>query len=225
MTFDISLKIVSTLSIIIPTILCVWRYKSLHRFYLPLQIYLYITALVESYGLYTIIAWVFFKKPVHNTMPIYNLLTIVEGVCLCLLYRNFYVNNRLRQMTIVLLIFFVGYALYEYQKDPKEWNNFSMAVESLLILLMALFFFFQLLGSQESITQAPMFWITTGILLYFAGGFFVFLFSSFLMNPKNYAQYGWIWNINHYVNIPYHLLVAYGIWLVPHRFPKNSFTA
>lgn len=211
MTYAIILKWVSILSILLPLGACVARYhKYLDDRYVPLTIYLYLTTLIEMIG-GVVFAWWMMTGEYWNTTALYNFQTIEEFCLLSWLYYNFFRLAYFKQLVKLSNVVFLPMAFWFYWQNPFEWNSLTMTIESLLLIAFVMIYFYELIlqDSHIGFTTVPMFWISAGIMLYFAGGFFVFVSSDYIVKSSN----SWLWQINHIVNIPYHILMAVGIWI------------
>ncbi|MFN8357443.1 MAG: hypothetical protein U0Y10_23500 [Spirosomataceae bacterium] len=212
------LTFISISSIFLPALMGVWRFQYLRHAYVWLCVYLWITAFVEGLGAINI----FYSSHSNHQQElfpppvIYNIQTIAEFACLSRFYYQFLESVNVRKLLIVMSVVFLPFALYHYVSAPSHWNSQVMGLESFFLIWIAMLYLYQLMRNilQTSLSRHPMFLITVGMLLYFAGVFFVYLSIEYILSPEHFKEVNWLWDINHYVNIPFHLLVALGMWYV-----------
>lgn len=151
----------------------------------------------------------------NNNLFIYNLFSFCELVFLAF----FFVNNprihsrKYRQV----IIWGGGVALllnsFFYSKNDFSVENFSIVrIYGLFLILL----FFERVLSELTIKNIiiySMFWVSTGLLLYFCGTFFIFLLSDKVLSkdakPEVFQQY---WDTNLVFYILFCVLASIGIW-------------
>jgi hypothetical protein len=72
---------------------------------------------------------------------------------------------------------------YVLQSQLVQFSPVQRFIESLLVLLLVLLYFYKL-GHDEVVFQLerePMFWVSAGLLLYFAGNVLIFISSNYLL--------------------------------------------
>jgi ABC-type dipeptide/oligopeptide/nickel transport system permease component len=59
-----------------------------------------------------------------------------------------------------------------------------------------------------------MFWITSGLLIYTAGTFFIFLFGEYIYNPKEVSDdvFDFFWNTSQLLFMIFCLFFSVGLW-------------
>ena len=102
-------------------------------------------------------------------------------------------NKRIKLIFRLSVISFLLYSIYDYIiTKPGVFSFIPLVIECLYFLLVILYFFYDKIqnNSNTSIYYQPVFWISVGFLIYFSGNFFLFLFSSSLINnPEFRLQY------------------------------------
>lgn len=208
MSFEDSIRHVSTASILLPVSISLLRWREMTASFPTLLIYLWLTLLVESWGTYTLL------QGTLDNGYVYNFYNIAEFILLSLLYYRYFDRWPLKRLVLVLNGLFVPYALYRFIRMSSSYDGTVLGLENALLILLVLLFFYQLLNKLEvtHLSQFPMFWISAGILMFFAGSFFIYVFSSYLVSPDKYATLRDLWDIPRYLNIVFHLALATGIW-------------
>ncbi|GAB2520730.1 hypothetical protein GCM10027085_08350 [Spirosoma aerophilum] len=112
-----------------------------------------------------------------------------------------------------LLISFVSNIYFYTQKDFSIGNFTIVRVYGIVVTMT----FFERVLSEltiRNILAYSMFWVNSGLLLYFCGTFFIFLLSDKVLSskakPDIFQQY---WDTNLIFYILFCLLASIGIWL------------
>jgi hypothetical protein len=106
----------------------------------------------------------------------------------------------------------------------EPWDqpaNYTLNISTFVFILISLFTLYRLVSQksklQDSILRNFQFWITAGVLIYFAGSALDFLFASQIFKlPPEYAMS--LWTIHWSINVLANILYAYGfVCLIPPR--------
>ncbi|MCY7349074.1 MAG: hypothetical protein LH606_00165 [Cytophagaceae bacterium] len=199
---------VSTATILLPVGVSLLRWRAMVAGFPTLLAYLWLTLLIESWGTFTLL------QGTTNNGFVYNFYNVAEFVLLSLLYYRYFDHPELKRLVLVLNGLFVPYALYRFLRMSGGYDGTVLGLENALLILLVLLFFYQLLQNLEitHLSRFPMFWISAGVLVFFAGSFFIYVFGSYLVSPEKYATLRDLWNIPRYLNIVFHLALATGIW-------------
>lgn len=208
MNFEAILRYLSMGSVLIPIGMSLGRLRPLSVRFPSLLAYLGLSLLVESWGLYTSLSGA------KNNLLVYNFFNIAELILLSGLYYRAFDGARFRQLVLIINALYVPFALYRFTRAPDAYDGLVLALENFLLILLVLLYFYQLLNNLEvtRLSRFPMFWISTGILMFFAGSLFIYLFSNYILTRENYPALRDLWNVTHYLNIVFHLALAAGIW-------------
>ncbi|OSZ79063.1 hypothetical protein CAP35_12675 [Chitinophagaceae bacterium IBVUCB1] len=135
-----------------------------------LILYLIITLLNEiiaTYCAYTI----------RNSNVIYGFYNPIEILTISVYFNltiNSFKKNRVG-LIIGISAFILGYLNYFLIQSPTKLNNFFLLFEGVVIIFMCLFSFYQMLQSDDDLNLMlyPHFWITSIIMFYWTGTFFI----------------------------------------------------
>ena len=155
-----------------------------------------------------------FRK--ENNLFIYNLFSFIELLFLAVF---FYANHRIhsekyRRIIVLGGILALIVNLFSYTRSDFSAGNFTIV--RLYGILITITFFERLLSELriKNILSYSMFWINSGLLLFFCGTFFIFLLSDKVLSskarPDIFQQY---WDTNLIFYILFCLLASIGIWL------------
>lgn len=137
--------------------------------------------------------------------------TYVEFILFVIFFRAVIQNPIYRLILLIVSILFVLSAFLPFLMGVKYFNHLdsqSVTIEAIILIVTCLFFFFEQISKPQTlfIYQTPAFWIVVGILLYFAGAFFIFIYAENLTDDE-LQKY---WDINYAVNATKYILFAIG---------------
>ena len=96
--------------------------------------------------------------------------------------------------------------LFFFQKTTP--NSYSYIFHSAILIIYCLFYFYVLMRDLPSlyVHHLPMFWFNSAFLIFYAGTFFLFSFTSYLINvlKNNMLIY---WSFHNILSIIEHLIV------------------
>lgn len=145
-----------------------------------------------------------------NTWPIANIFFVFQFSLLFLMLAEY--RNRGQ---LIILVLFILSALINFSilQTPLVFNSRTSYIGALLIIGMALRYLYLLFREMPiaNILNMPMLWVSFGVLFYFAGTLFLFLFNNYLIlnQPQNHQL---IWVLHNVLNIIKNLLFAVALW-------------
>jgi hypothetical protein len=181
--------IIIPLSILIPLIVALYRYHQLPGPARSIFHYLIFSGIINC------IAIVLARNGINN-LPLLHLYTVAEFALLTVFYRQVFAPPAKRLLypygAIVFAVFCVINAIFF--QSLFSYNTFPRTIESLLLIIMALLFFYKMLSAeQEGAWYKNMFtWFNIGLLLYFSGSLSLFLLSDVLLRNKQLNEIAWI---------------------------------
>ncbi len=176
----------STISVIVAVLPLFWwkRFNATQRWLGALLIF---SAIVEVF------AFSLAKFKINN-LPLLHLYTIVEFFFLIQIFSKHL--SSLNKTKNIVLIFFIGVAVFNSfsGKGLLDFNHIARSTESFLIILFCIWYFYDILNNlpDEFLEKNPMFWINTGLLIYFSASLFIFIFSNYLLTAdENLSLQSW----------------------------------
>lgn len=118
----------------------------------------------------------------------------------------------LKWFIIIGSLFFYFFAINSIAKNTNyKFDSLSASIESTLVILYSILFFFEQLKSPENsfIYSSKNFWITVAILVYLAATLFLFISSAYISEEERKTY----WPINHGANILKNLLISFAFTL------------
>ena len=133
---------------------------------------------------------------------------LVEALILFLFYYR--VLKTKRWVLILAITFVVFYILNSLYFEVGIFNTIGRSVECLAIIFLALWLFYQFFRQEEDIfiERSPLFWINVGLLIYFSGAFFTFVFSKYILTDQP------LWILHNVFNVLKNVFLAIGLWKV-----------
>jgi hypothetical protein len=199
------------LSILLALLAGVVKLKALEKDQRLLFSLILLVSVVEISGR---ILWYFSK----NNLFLYHFYSVAEFLLLGLLYkRNLNGLIRPKHMNAVMIAF-VSFATLNtlFFQSLKQFNSNVTLVESLLLIIFAVLYFYKMLNDLQykTLERNPMFWINISVITYFSGALVLFHVANDLI-PESLKVRGVIWGVHSLFNIVHYALYALAIWVVP----------
>ncbi len=123
-------------------------------------------------------------------------------------------SHALSSVVKVFMIIFIGVAFFDlYTNGFNSMDNISLTTACILLMIYSIIAFFHLIQNPvfDNILRAPLFWFNTGILAYFSGNLFLFIFSNYIEDhfPRLSPA---LWGIHSLLNITFYILISIGFW-------------
>lgn len=157
----------------------------------------------------------------RNNLPLLHLYTLIEFVFLSYIYREHIASVIPRRVINAIMVLFILFSVFNslYIQSIYHFNTYARGIEIVLILFYAIVFVYALITRSDltKLTRIPMFWVNTGVLLYYTTSFFVFLLSNnmLLMLPKSAVQLSW--GFHGIFLLIYHAFLSVALWIHPKR--------
>jgi hypothetical protein len=144
-----------------------------------------------------------------------HLLTISELVLLTLIYGT--VLGRRSQWAILLLAGIPMLINSIFVEQLQGFNVINRSGQALLMITFAILFFAQTLRNMKikRLEKSPLFWISCGVLIYYAASLFIFIFSKDLVPFK--ALWFVYWGVHAIFSIILNLFYTLALWINPQQ--------
>jgi hypothetical protein len=110
---------------------------------------------------------------VTNNLYLFHISTPLEYVLIALMYKNAISGSWLKKLVYWSIPVFVSLCVIfsSFIEKPDTNNSYMVIVESVLLILISLFFLRETLLLQQvgNLKRYPMFWISVGVLAYYLG--------------------------------------------------------
>ena len=207
------LIIFSSLIVLLPLITAITQRKNMPY---PLKIILFY---LIGASICELISWgiILFPFGNHQNHWVNNTFSIFEYSCFSFYFYKIVCNLRLKQFIKIVSIMGLVFILFITFNRIEKINiidTISSSVGIILIILFVLINFYEILYSDNSdnLLTYHIFWIASGVLIYFSGFFFVNLFSDILLFHKIKLPSFWYYSIYYILLIIFRIFLAIGLW-------------
>lgn len=106
--------------------------------------------------------------------------------------------------SIINLLYFQG----------NEINSFSLIFMSMLTILYTVYYFYWLIREMPTtqLQRLPMFWVSSGWMIFYAGNLFVFVFTDYLVNVMNNNML-LMWTVHNILKVIEVLMIVIALWI------------
>lgn len=213
MLFNSYLTYIAPGSILVPLLLLLFRYKTATVTLKILFWYLIVAALTN-------LAANILAGRNQSNLWLLHVFTIIETALLLFFFYKLLPEGRIKKALPVLMIVFPLYGIVNLLvfNAGSRFNTYPRSLEALLFIILSLYYWFPHSSEEaqyHSWSHNIYNWIISGIILYFASSFFLFLFSNFLLVHINSDTvntiWNWAWGIHATLVMSMYLLFAIGI--------------
>lgn len=167
-----------------------------------------ITLLVESIGLYNL-------KVAHKSVEwLYDSFLFVEYALMALYFRDIIVSVPTKKAITVSVPILFSWILvsFIFSREMFLWTSISFLLVAFLLCIYSCIYLRQMLQVhiEDHLSQNPHFWISTGILFFYAGTFFQSGLHKYLATVDRETANQLYMIINHMLNIILYSLFTYG---------------
>lgn len=169
----------SQFSSLIPVLIGLIYYQNLNKPFKRLVWFLTFFSFIEFTGY-------LMAKLFGNNMPLLHIFTILEFAMLLSVFINYF-NISVKYYLVAVFLFTIIVFLDAIGfKNLFLFDSLAKSIESTVFTLVSFSFYYKNLNhnSQEKLRIQPMFWYTTGILVYFSINFFQFLTLNQMMKES-----------------------------------------
>jgi hypothetical protein len=146
---------------------------------------------------------------------------LVEFYLLASIYHQAFKQPNLLRILISTGVVYGFFSILNLAYIQRESiNSYTIALKAIFFITLSVVYFYRLIRDMPTlqIHHLPMFWINAAVLFYFAGNFFLFILSDYLIKVmKNDLMV--YWGFHNLVNITKNLLFAVGLWYSNRRDP------
>ena len=147
---------------------------------------------------------------VNTAYPAFSIISFI------LLSRVYYLSLRTIPMKwfVIGAVVFISFALMNlFFLQKLTLNSYTNIFYSFILIIYCLLYFYTLMRDLPSlyVHHLPMFWFNSALLIFHAGAFFLFAFTSYLVNVlKNDLLI--YWSFHNMLSIIEHFIIMVGIY-------------
>lgn len=208
--------IYSSVVVIVPFLVAVIRFKKMDQAWRSLALLIFFDFLVEAIGhiLY------FLKISNHFLWPIFIL---IEFTLLARIYKSEFKKMAVSRFIPIVTLLFIAYVIADWLMAPNDdLSALPHFTEGVLILLLVLCYYYKNLSSfiETPLERQPMFWLSTGLFIYFSANSVIFIFSNYIqMLSLNF--FNLIWFTHSIFNILLYIFYTLTVCLIPKKLNYN----
>lgn len=186
----------SAYMIIAPILIGFLRFKKLEKHIKLLLCYMCVSAVVEMYGLLLV------EKGTNNLF-LFHISSFVEIIFLLFVYfresETFLSKNYLYALLLINTFVALGDAFI--WGSLKIFNAYSLTVGSVILIFVSIRYYYLLMKNLnvKRVERSAMFWVNTGVLIYYAGNLFTFAGTKFLSGYL--SDFYLMWSLHSIMNI------------------------
>ena len=114
---------------------------------------------------------------------IYDIFSIIEVACFLFFIKQIIKNKKIAKYLPLIFFTFLGFNIIDYffLRQPESFNSMASGVEAILIIISCLYYFYEQLREETStllIYTTHTFWIVIAFLIFFAGTFFLYIYTE-----------------------------------------------
>lgn len=207
--FSIQLSHASSLMVLLPGLVALFRLSSTLRIHRLLTIYIAGAALISISGY--ILGSVFSI----NNLFLLHFYIIFDFIILTLIYRDYLPRTYVRWSIVLFTVLALANSIFI--EKLSTFNVLARSVEAFIIIGYVMRYFWLTLKEMkvDQLEKEPIFWVSCGALLYYAAGFFIFIFSQNILPFKElWFTY---WGIHAIFTILLYLFYSIALWVQPEK--------
>lgn len=152
-------------------------------------------------------------KPNHFMI---NTFAVVEYALISLMYREAFVGAKLKKLSLIVTLLFIVFAVTTFTNilGYVRFNSMVNTASCFIIIIWVFVYFYQLLQTLQirSLSRSSLFWISVGILLYFSGTLFLFLYAEILFFETTPELSKQLWIIYFFLLLLFRIFLTIGLW-------------
>ena len=139
-----------------------------------------------------------------NNLAIYNIFTIIELIIITWFFRKILISEFWRKVSILICITFICFFFFNvvFLENINTFNSNAIAVEFMVIILYCFRFYVEFSKSEEVVYffKSPVFWIISGLFVYFASSIMVFALYKYAAKiNRSFILDFWIFQVIMYL--------------------------
>jgi len=148
-----------------------------------------------------------------NSTPGLHFYTVGELLSLSYFFYQIFNTGLKKRVIVIVAISFVILSIINtcFFQSLHQDNTYTRSLEALILIAYCFMYFDQESRIRQTIKweKKPANWFVTGLLVYFAGAFFLFLFSN-IITKLSYSTQNILWGLHGALQIIMYLLITAG---------------
>ncbi|AXG69728.1 hypothetical protein KORDIASMS9_01955 [Kordia sp. SMS9] len=208
-----NLSLISSIAVILPLFLALWKYRRLQAVQQKLLYLLVTIFIIEA------IANVLWLQK-ENNLPVYNVYSILEFLLIINIYKDALKRLFSKHFFAVLAVAFTLFAIVNmcFIQNIKTFNSNVTTTLSFIVIFLSLSYFYALLQEEiySPLDKKPLFWINAGFLIYFSSNLILFFINNSMFTKPDEVSH-LVWGLHAIVNIILMLFFTIAVWIHPNQ--------
>lgn len=210
------MEIVSKATILLPIAVSIHRYSGLNRTFKTFFLFLLLYAIFDS------VTWYTSTRGIHN-LPLYHAMTVVEFAFYSYMYYEIARHAVYKKTILLTILLFTVFCILNavfWENIYTDYNSNTRTIGSLILMIYAISYFYRMLKelTVETVEEEDMFWFNAGVLIFFAGTFFLSLFLKVFFGEASENEMfnrflRQLYSLHYILYIILNLLLAKAIWV------------
>lgn len=218
MSIAVLLTNVTVISDFLPVFAAIYNYRRLNSTLRLMAVFCLLSIIPDLVGLITT-----YLNIVYNNLFLIHLFDMMAAAFFTLIYQRAFHKPIFKKMTLIFGSTGLAAMIFNVIFVESIWSypSISNTILSLLLIILALVYFYELLSRQEFtyIEKQGMFWINSGVLFYYAITIFLFM----LYKKINYADRLTYYMMQSVMNIIANLIFSIGLLCKPQSHKTRQF--
>ncbi len=204
---------ISSLLILVPVLFSIAKYKLLNKIQVRLCYLLILVLIVE------IISNVLWHKKINN-LPVFHFYAIIEFILIINIYRTVLSKMFSKKFFFFLGLGFIAFGIINtiFFQSLFTFNSNVTTTMGLIVIFLSLSYYYSLLKEVKysALEINPMFWISSGFLIYFSSNLILFFINNTLFKGVSEAS-RIVWGLHAIVNMVLIIFYTIAIWVNPEK--------
>lgn len=149
-----------------------------------------------------------------NNMHLFHIYTVLEHSLITLIFIEIIKKKGFKTIALSGLFIFYLFVITDiiFLEPLNTFNSNIRSVQGVITLLYCVFFYYSIFDDAKvvELSNYPYFWLVSGMILYFSGTLFLYVFGDQIVSNKKYVDY---YQIHNFFNIIQNTFYAYTLWL------------
>ena len=150
----------------------------------------------------------------ENNLHLFHIYTVLEHSLITFIFIEMINKKGFKAIALSGLFIFYLFVITNiiFLEPINTFNSNTRSLQGVITLLYCVFFYYTIFDDAKVIdlSNYPYFWLVSGMMLYFSGTLFLYVFGDQIVSNKKYVDY---YDIHSFFNIVQNTFYAYTLWL------------
>jgi len=135
--------------------------------------------------------------PINNIYLLYSFFTLAEYLIFAFFLSLVIKSKGFKKIIVSCSLAFCAFLIiYTYTTTIRTLDSIPIGIETILILIYSFYYLYEQINDTNNlfIYNTYPFWVVTGIMIYLAGSFFIYVFASHV-NKETLMKYWFLTNV------------------------------